>query len=122
MTPVESRLYAESMSGATAKSKPKATKIDEKELTRLRNQDYWLQITRTKLLMDLIFVCAFTSPIYLFLPLFSLSVCLNKGAHWLTNADVLFFFLFCLAYDLFHLKRGKDTIKAFAGLSAAVLR
>ncbi|KAF4620022.1 hypothetical protein D9613_005496 [Agrocybe pediades] len=52
---IESRLYAESMSGATAKSKPKATKIDEKELTRLRNQDYWLQVTRAKLAMDLIF-------------------------------------------------------------------
>lgn len=54
---VEGRLYTESMSGATAKSKPKSSKIDEKELSRLRNQDYWLQVTRVKLLMDLIFVC-----------------------------------------------------------------
>jgi hypothetical protein len=53
---VESRLYTESMSGATAKSKPTTSKIDEKELTRLRKQDYWLQMTRAKLAMDLIFV------------------------------------------------------------------
>ncbi|KAF9076360.1 hypothetical protein BDP27DRAFT_1210225 [Rhodocollybia butyracea] len=54
---VESRLYQESLSGATAKSKPTATKVDEKELNRLQKQDYWLQLTRAKLLMDLIFVC-----------------------------------------------------------------
>lgn len=53
---VESRLYTESMSGATAKSKPTTSKIDEKELGRLRRQDYWLQVTRAKLVMDLIFV------------------------------------------------------------------
>jgi len=53
---VESRLYTESMSGATAKSKPTASKIDEKELSRLRTKDYWLQISRAKLTMDLIFV------------------------------------------------------------------
>jgi len=55
--PVEGRLYTESMTGATAKSKPKATKLDEKELSRLRKQDYWLQVTRAKLIMDMIFVC-----------------------------------------------------------------
>ncbi|KAJ3487172.1 hypothetical protein NLJ89_g11739 [Agrocybe chaxingu] len=44
------------MSGATAKSRPKASKIDERELARLRKQDYWLQVTRAKLVMDLIFV------------------------------------------------------------------
>lgn len=60
---VEGRLYTESMTGATAKSKPKASKIDEKELSRLRTQDYWLQVTRTKLLMDLIFVCEAISDI-----------------------------------------------------------
>ena len=54
---VESRLYTESMSGATAKSKPTASKIDDKELSRLRTKDYWLQISRAKLVMDLIFVC-----------------------------------------------------------------
>ena len=54
---VESRLYAESMSGTTAKSNPSANKLDEKELGRLQRQDYWIQVTRLKLLMDLIFVC-----------------------------------------------------------------
>ncbi|KAF8631173.1 hypothetical protein AX15_002512 [Amanita polypyramis BW_CC] len=53
---VESRLYAESMTGATAKSNPRAAQTDEKELKRLQRQDYWLRITRSKLLMDLIFV------------------------------------------------------------------
>ena len=50
-------MYAESMGGATTRSTPKASKIDERELTRLRKQDYWLQITRAKLVMDLVFVC-----------------------------------------------------------------
>jgi sulfite reductase alpha subunit-like flavoprotein len=45
------------MTGATAKSTPKASKIDEKELARLQKQDYWLQMSRAKLVMDLIFVC-----------------------------------------------------------------
>ncbi|KAG6880294.1 hypothetical protein C0992_000071 [Termitomyces sp. T32_za158] len=54
---IETRLYSESMTGATSKSRPKDTKIDEKELGRLRKQDYWLQISRAKLAMDLIFVC-----------------------------------------------------------------
>lgn len=55
---VEGRLYTESMTGATAKSKPKMSKLDERELGRLQKQDYWLQVTRVKLFMDLIFVCA----------------------------------------------------------------
>ncbi|KAJ7499078.1 hypothetical protein FB451DRAFT_1204175 [Mycena latifolia] len=53
---VESRLYAESMTAATAKSKSASWKLDEKELSRLQKQDYWLQVTRAKLVMDLIFV------------------------------------------------------------------
>ncbi|KZT72615.1 hypothetical protein DAEQUDRAFT_722778 [Daedalea quercina L-15889] len=53
---VESRLYTESMSGQTAKSNPTANKIDDKELVRLQKQDFWIQVTRLKLLMDLIFV------------------------------------------------------------------
>ncbi|OBZ76489.1 hypothetical protein A0H81_03552 [Grifola frondosa] len=53
---VESRLYTESMTGATSKSNPAANKIDEKELARLQRQDYWIQITRIKLLMDLVYV------------------------------------------------------------------
>lgn len=78
---VEGRLYTESMTGATAKSKPKSTKIDEKELARLQKQDYWLQISRAKLVMDLIFV----------------------------------------SYELFYIKRARDTVKAFTGLSSAIL-
>jgi len=45
------------MTGATAKSKPEISKLDDKELSRLLKQDYWLQVTRAKLLMDLVFVC-----------------------------------------------------------------
>ena len=52
-------MYKESMNGATAKSTPSASKIDEKEMRRLHKQDYWLLITRTKLMMDLIFVCKY---------------------------------------------------------------
>ncbi|KAJ7228819.1 hypothetical protein GGX14DRAFT_415190 [Mycena pura] len=53
---VESRLYAESMTAATAKSKSASSKLEEKELARLQKQDYWLQVTRAKLAMDFIFV------------------------------------------------------------------
>ncbi|TBU48477.1 hypothetical protein BD309DRAFT_949541 [Dichomitus squalens] len=53
---VESRLYDESMAGATGKSNPSAQKFDHKELARLQRQDHWIQVTRLKLLMDLIFV------------------------------------------------------------------
>lgn len=52
-------MYNESMSGASTKSKPSISKIDEQELSRLQRQDYWLQVTRAKLVMDLIFVCKF---------------------------------------------------------------
>ncbi|KAH8106224.1 hypothetical protein BXZ70DRAFT_425466 [Cristinia sonorae] len=53
---VESRLYDESMGGATAKSNPTNDKLDRKELARLQRQDYWIQMSRLKLIMDLIFV------------------------------------------------------------------
>lgn len=53
---VESRLYIESMAGATAKSAGKLSKHDEKELSILHRQSYWLEVTRAKLAMDLIFV------------------------------------------------------------------
>ncbi|KAL5527286.1 hypothetical protein ACEPAG_6077 [Sanghuangporus baumii] len=53
---VESRLYNDSMTGATEKSKSTASKVDEKELEKLRRQDFWLLIQRTKLLLDLLFV------------------------------------------------------------------
>jgi len=78
---VESRMYTESMAGATAKSTPKASKIDEKEQARLHRQDYWLQITRAKLVMDLIFV----------------------------------------SYDIFRLKRARESVKTITGLAAAIL-
>lgn len=54
------------MTGATAKSKPTVSKIDERELSRLQKQDYWLQITRAKLLMDLIFVCKLLLPCFMY--------------------------------------------------------
>ncbi|EKM59686.1 uncharacterized protein PHACADRAFT_181665 [Phanerochaete carnosa HHB-10118-sp] len=53
---VESRSYTESLRGATAKSNPTASKIDETELARLQRKDYWILMSRWKLLMDLIFV------------------------------------------------------------------
>ncbi len=77
---VESRLYDESMSGATAKSRPTVSKIDDKQLSRLRNKDYWLQISRAKLVMDLIFVCAY----YCFLA--SFPVCHHFRSWW--NATI----------------------------------
>jgi len=53
---VEARLYDESMTGATAKSTPRRTKVDDRELKLLQKQAYWLKVQRTKLVMDLIFV------------------------------------------------------------------
>lgn len=54
---VEGRLYNESMTlGATTKSNPLANKNDELDLERLRKQDYWLVVTRYKLILDLVFV------------------------------------------------------------------
>lgn len=54
---VESRLYGESMAGPGAVS-VSGQATDEQELVKLRNQRYWLRISRAKLLMDLVFVCA----------------------------------------------------------------
>jgi len=34
-------------------------KVDEKELEKYKRQYYWLRVSRLKLLMDLIFVCAY---------------------------------------------------------------
>ncbi|KAH7887928.1 hypothetical protein F5I97DRAFT_1804529 [Phlebopus sp. FC_14] len=78
---VEGRAYKESLAGATSKSQPRIAKLDERELGRLQRKSYWLQVTRAKLVMDLIFV----------------------------------------SYDIFRLKRWKDTMQSFAGLAAAVL-
>jgi hypothetical protein len=55
------------MTGATSKSKGKSTKLDERELARLQRRDYWLQISRTKLLMDLIFSCEWLGQLFLFI-------------------------------------------------------
>ncbi|KAG5648656.1 hypothetical protein DXG03_000002 [Asterophora parasitica] len=96
---VESRLYSESMSGATSKSKPKDSKLDETELSRLRKQDYWLQITRTKLMMDLIFVCA-----------------CSRRVDIARKADD------SVAYDVFRIKRFAETVQTTVGLTAAILR
>jgi len=79
---VEGRMFNESMAnGASAKSKPAVSKLDERELSRLSRQDYWLQVTRAKLLMDLIFV----------------------------------------SYEVFGLKRGRNSVKTLAGLASAIL-
>ena len=43
--------------GASTKSNPSASRIDNTELERLKKKDYWLVVTRNKLLLDLIFVC-----------------------------------------------------------------
>ncbi|KAH8830196.1 hypothetical protein DL96DRAFT_1591968 [Flagelloscypha sp. PMI_526] len=58
---VEGRLYALSMSNpsatnATSGSSTKGTKHDEKELRRLQREEYWYNVTRMKLLCDLVFV------------------------------------------------------------------
>ena len=99
---MEARLYTEANSGQTAKSNPKNLKIDETELSRLRAKDYWLQVSRAKLTMDLIFVCKFyESP--------------GVSTHsWLTACST--------AYDVFKIKRGAEPVKAFTGLMAAILR
>ncbi|KAI6003828.1 hypothetical protein EDD15DRAFT_1241809 [Pisolithus albus] len=97
---VENRAYQESMSGATSKSQPKASKVDEKELTRLQRKTHWLRLTRVKLVMDLIFVCAF---------------CRRPSRR------VRSLIWPVLAYDVFRLSRGKDVIQSFTGLVAAIL-
>lgn len=51
---LESRLYREHMAGPGKTSD--GVRVDERELEKLRKQDYWLQVSRAKLLMDLIFV------------------------------------------------------------------
>jgi len=71
---------------------------DEAELTKLRRQQYWSQVQRMKLLMDLIFVCASRhSPVM----------------NLLTRTP---------AYDVFHIKRYSNTAKTLSGLASAVLR
>ena len=93
------RLYKESMTGATAKSKPNSSKLDDTELARLRKQDYWLQVTRAKLVMDLIFVCKSSFILIQF--------------HHAHNPS---------AYEIFDFKRSKGFITATTGLASAILR
>lgn len=89
------------MTGVTAKSKGKSTEDDEKELARLQNKDFWLQISRAKLMMDLIFVCE------------------CRGRRRLGKKKLT---MGIIGYELFYIKRARDTVKAFTGLSSAILR
>ena len=94
-------MYTESMAGpASTTSKPKASVYEEKELARLQKQDYWLQVSRAKLVMDLIFVCEF---VYLIM------MC-------------AYLIRLITAYEVFNIRRGKDFVKTFTGLTAAILR
>jgi len=77
----EARLYAESVTASSGTSKSSVSLQIEKEMKKLRRQDFWLKIQRTKLLMDLLFV----------------------------------------TYDLFNVRYAPKTVKAFAGLSSALL-
>lgn len=52
---IEGRLYNESMTIASATT-TSGQATDEKELVKLRRQQYWSKVQRMKLLMDLIFV------------------------------------------------------------------
>ena len=107
---MQARLYAESMSGATNRSLPKASKHDERELGRLDKRDYWLTITRTKLLMDLIFVCEYSD--FLCPRRLAAFMCAFPPLRPLTPAP---------AYDLFNIKRGKKSIQTFYGLTSGIL-
>lgn len=73
---------------------------DEQELGKLRTQHHWLQVSRMKLLMDLIFVCTST----------------------ISPGDSLPCPYTFSAYDVFHLQRFKEPAKAVTGLASAVLR
>jgi hypothetical protein len=88
------------MTGVTAKSKGKSTEDDEKELARLQNKDFWLQISRAKLMMDLIFVCECQSR--------------RRFGENLTKGIT--------GYEVFYIRRARDSVKAFTGLSSAILR
>jgi hypothetical protein len=85
------------MTGTSGKSIPNR-KHEEKELQRLRTKDYWMKVQRTKLLMDLIFVCEY----------------IWQHAIALTHTT--------LAFDVFNLKRGKRTAQTLSGLASGILR
>ena len=95
---METRIYDAEMDKTTD-----LAKIDEheKELNKLKSQFGWLQVTRVKLLMDLIFVCESC--------LFHISgSTLNLHAR--------------SAYDLFKFRRGRDSTKTLTGLTSGFLR
>ena len=100
MKVVESRSYDESMTGATAKSNPTNDKLDRKELTRLQRQDYWIQVSRWKLIMDLIFVCEY------------IRFASFQGP----------FMTYVTAYNVFRWKKAKGPVQTISGLAAALLR
>ncbi len=94
---VQERMYDTGIERSTGTSRDEE---DEAELKKLRAQYGWLQITKMKLLMDLIFVCAFVSPQI-------------DGTPLLTPR---------LAYDVFKFQRAKDSVKTYSGLASALLR
>ena len=87
------------MSGASEKSRSTASKLAEKELEKLRRQDFWLRIQRTKLLLDLLFVCEYD---------YQMHSEMNLSFH--------------IAYEIFNIRPMQKIVKPFAGLGAAVLR
>lgn len=52
--PVEGRIYDAEMDKTVDLAK---LDLDEEELKKLKGQYGWLKVSRTKLLMDLVFVC-----------------------------------------------------------------
>jgi hypothetical protein len=73
-------------------------RTEEKELQRLRTKDYWMQVQRAKLLMDLVFVCAWAR--------------LSATAVSLTTLA---------AFDVFNINRAKRPVQTFAGLASGIL-
>jgi hypothetical protein len=88
---------------ATGKSVP-SRKYEDKELQRLQTKDYWLQLARSKLLLDLLFVC-------------TLSILFIQSTR-VRGADKTYI----TAYDVFKFKRGKRSVQTFSGLAAGLLR
>lgn len=82
---------------------PTATKIDYRELRKLQEKQYWLRISQLKLFMDLTFVCKWADAVITLL-------------FTDTQNKIL------LAYDLFQIRRGRNTAKTLAGFAAALLR
>lgn len=64
MDQVENRLLSEALANGTSKGKSAGMKLAEKELEKLQRQDFWLKVQRTKLLLDLLFVCSCISVLH----------------------------------------------------------